>query len=772
MLLVWFTLLLFCSVGCVSSERTSNETTLNKLYVLAMIPDPFENPPPSNLRGNSFIPAVRMAIDHINEAAFLSRFNVTLDVVIGDSGCNVVTRASNSFIENIFYAQDSPVIGAVGPFCSAASIRLAELTTANRSEIVNIILGNTPILDDHTTYPYTFGIITSSVAHVNTLIKMIVDNDWKRIAVLYDSKRRYYISTFQAFKMELSKRNLSNVIQYEGGVDEEFYIPLNEVKSMDIRVVFVLVAPKPAKQIGCIAGTDDNFLYPAYQFVFIDKFNTTFEIDENFSFTIFEGGTSKKYECDQSMIQKGINGSLLLSYALDSVNENKTTVSGFTVKTIREEYEERVSNFSEEIENKTNKTVEPYIYAGRYYDGTWALALALNRTLSLYNVDLSSKLDSDFRKKLRESLYPLDFQGYSIKVSFNSETGHVTDNVDIAQVSDFLYSTPIGVFDGKMICTMLEEPANNSTCTRLRDGAYIEDEFETEYVAIHVAIQSFGLMFIIFVFALTVSFHIAILMLRDERVVKASSPKLIHFIFLGCYLQIFAILLDTVHSVSPINGTVVCNLTIVTSLIGYAFIFSTIIVRSWRLYRIFNHAFNSQKYNSDTLLAVMIVVLVLINIVLYIPVLIWGEVDEIENSEIVSLDTLLRVKKIERLCRPQNPGYIFIPVIYMVLLALAAVLLAYLNRKVKLRDFNDTKRTNVLAFSLAILWGLLGSVLFLIVLVSYNLNAVYVLYASLTIISVLVTQCILVGPLMYTIATRKHQRLKQIETGFRKLSIL
>ena len=770
-------LCLFECIVCVQSDRgLHNETNTTTLYVLAMIPKPNEERPPANDRGYSFIPAVQLAIEHINEAAFLSQgFNIELDMLEGDSGCDVTTRTSISFTENIYYQPEKPVIGAVGPFCSAASIRLAELTYENRSEIVNLMLGNTPILDDHhNLYQYTFGMITSSVAHVNTLIKMIEHNSWTRVAVLYDSTRRYFTSTFRRLIDELKVRNL-DVIKYVGPVDESFYIPLNEVDAMDIRIVFVLLGPNPARKVACIAGRT-KFLYPAHQFIFMDREADNFieEGKTNITFSIFESGESKEYVCDIDTITAGVNGSLLLRYALDSVDETVTTVSGYTVGRVNSDYELKTQNFSVKI----NTTVEPYIYAGRYYDATWALALGLNKTLS-QNDHMVLPLDSTFRRSFRDSLYDVNFQGVSVKVIFDKKTGHVTDNVDIFQVSNMsTQMTAIGVWNGTEIvyCTASELAVNSSNCNTPGDGVYLRDTFEEEFVKLNGVLAGFGLLGVTIVFLIALILHVAFLILRNYRIIKASSPRLSHFIFLGCYLQIFAVLLNTIHLVEPfrdgLHGMLTCNLIILASLIGIAFIFSTIIVRSWRLYRIFNHSFNSQKYNSDYLLATIIVILVAITVVLYIPVILWGRVDLDEKSQIKQDEDEIPVKSIQRMCRPRDIAVLFVPVIYQFLLALAAVVLAVLNRKVKLKEFNDTKRINILAFILAILWVLSGAVLMIVINVRNDLYLVFEIYTLLIVISVLVTQCVLFVPLVISIATKRYSKLNKLHTGFRKMSLM
>ena len=112
---------------------------------------------------------------------------------------------------------------------------------------------------------------------------------------------------------------------------------------------------------------------------------------------------------------------------------------------------------------------------------------------------------------------------------------------------------------------------------------------------------------------------------RSQVCLSHTAVHLNHFIYLGCYMLTVAIAANTFQQTVPAtNGDVLCNLDAISSILACTLIFGTILAKSWRTYRIFNHVFKSQSNYSlhDATLTTFILILTLLQVALFIPMLV------------------------------------------------------------------------------------------------------------------------------------------------------
>ena len=104
LLLLLFLHLLLCTFS--TGLNGSNEER-QTLYILAMVPFPDPEKPawakPNYGAAHSLLPAAQLAVDQINNRSdVLQDYN--LELLEGDSGCNVVTTTYVSQVEQILYS--------------------------------------------------------------------------------------------------------------------------------------------------------------------------------------------------------------------------------------------------------------------------------------------------------------------------------------------------------------------------------------------------------------------------------------------------------------------------------------------------------------------------------------------------------------------------------------------------------------------------------------------------------------------------------------------
>lgn len=746
----YLSLLALFSEVCISIFGISNSTVTQEsnrnasvLHLLVLVPLPARNPDPKFApafdRGHSIIPAVQLAVKQINERQDLLP-GYTLQIIVGDSGCDKISRTAVALVENLFYGntseglqslQDKQIAGIVGPSCSEASIFLVE--SLQRTGILQLYSGNTPVLStSNPLYKYSFGMISSSKVYIETLLRIAEKRnwDWKNVAILYESSRNYQRDTFRKFLKRIDGAQMGFI----SPVIAPFFVPLAEIKQLNIRIVIALTSGQAARQLACLAGHLD-FTYPIHQIIYTDRVVDNFLEKTDFNFTL--SGDETVYKCDKQHILRGLNRSMFIRYSLDTLNENLMTESGFTIKEVRDDYHKMLREY--QISLPVNMTLNSNVYAYPYYDATWALALSINKTMNLMG---STSLNFGYRvtessEMLQSVMASIRFQGVSVKVNF-SEEHHVTNNVDLFQ-ADGDQQIKRGYWNGTKNAIVL---------SNVSVSPFIDDEFTIKYTQIHPSLIGVGVTVMLITLIFVIVLQISNILMHKDPAIKSNSPRLNHFIFLGCYLYLVSVLFITIDmgfprvlvDITPLGPTV-CNVIPFSAILGQSLIIATIIAKLWRIYSIFKRTFAFQRFLDDKWLAIFIVLNAALTIIFYIPILIRSpfQLEIIERSIIQNLqsDTTLPTERITTSCYNLSIPWLILPLVaHQVVVILLAVMLATLNRKVKHKYFRNTTYINVLVYILAVTVGIGGSLLYILQVLKVNINAFYVVYIVLLLFNV------------------------------------
>ena len=726
----------------VSAEESNRNVSV--LHLLVLVPLPASNPDPKLTpafdRGHSIIPAVQLAVEQINKRQDLLPDH-TLQITIGDSGCDKTSRTAVALVDKLFYGnttegiqalQDKQVAGIVGPSCSEASIFLVK--SLQRTGILQLYSGNTPVLStSNPLHKYSFGMISSSKVYIDTLLRIAEESnwDWKNVAILYESSRNYQRDTFREFLKRIEGAQMG----YISPIISPFFVPLAEIKRLNIRIVIALTGGQAARQLACLAGHLD-FTYPVHQIIYTDRVVNNFLNKTDFNFTL--SGNEAMYLCNKQYILRGLNGSVFMRYSLDTLNENLNTESGYSIKEVRDDYQKMLMKYQKSLPG--NMTLRRNVYAYPYYDATWALALSINKTMNLMG---STSLDfgyevSESSEMLRLVMANISFQGVSVNVNFSNER-HVTNDVDLFQAVGNR-QIKRGYWNGTRNAIV----TSNASVT-----LFIDDEFLIDYTKIHPALVGVGVTAIFITLIFVIVLQISNILMHKDPAIKSNSPRLNHFIFLGCYLYMVSVLFITIDMGFPnvlINttllGPTVCNIIPFSTILAQSLIIGTIIVKLWRIYSIFKRTFHFQRFLDDKWLATFVISNAALSIILYAPILIWSpfNVDIIETNiiqdnkgDISPLPIEVRTVSCYHL---HVPWFILPPVTHQVLALMLAMMLATLNRKVKHKYFHDTGYINMLVYILAVTVGIGGSVLFILQVLRININAFYVVYIVLLLFNV------------------------------------
>ena len=449
---------------------------------------------------------------------------------------------------------------------------------------------------------------------------------------------------------------------------------------------------------------------------------------------------------------RGLNGSVMLNQALDSVDPSELTVSDYTAGQIKQQYKQRLV----ECGNTLNVTLPETSHAYPYYDAMWAFAIG-------FHIGLNSG-DPLFGSVHNAILNNVSFQGVSSWIDFRNRH-HVSNSAKIIQVAG---------------STTIKKGHWNRTILTYANETFISDEFKTESVILHPALAVSGFLISTVLLVVTIFVQIMMIVYRDYPSLKASSTRLNHFIYLGCYLFTTSIICSTFRLIIPAaKGNVLCNVDILSSTLASSLIFGTVLAKSWRTYKIFNQVFKARSHYSlhDATLATFIVSTTIVQGILFVPMLVLSPLTEVISFEFDSTQWP-PVKRLKSVCVIKSVGYIVLPLIFQLSLILATVFLATLIRNVRRKNFRTTKQIIMLVYILMIIWAIGGPLLVLFHHLNFSVNITYLFYTFLLVVTVAFCLILLIIPFLLPafkekkVSNRRGSYFTEYSRSSTRLSIL
>ena len=692
---------------------------------------------PSWNGGNRVLPALYLARDQINNRTDLLPC-YKLELVTVDGGCDISATTAVSTVAGILNENNTTVVGIVGPGCSASALQTATFVNESRIELVHIHGGGSPILANRSRYNNSLGILGSTQSFVDLSIALMKKNKWRNIAILFESNRVYYRSTKDEFIKAVNSRNVT--VRFLSPVYSFFY-PLDGIRNSLSRIVFVFTALTHLRRILCLAY-HEGLVYPAYQWVIFGH-QLSDIIDEKMSFTY----DKQEYSCPLgAMKDAALRATFLINYQLFSNGSAKFANTTF---------DEFLSLYSERAAHYHVATTNWSYY---YYDAVWAWAYVLHR-LTVKN----SKLFSDFQygnetmaKLILEEFYASDFEfeGMSGRISFNPSNGFVNRSFYLYQID--ADGNEIRIGDG------------NANDIKPIDGLVISDIVRADTPVSRVLIVFFLLLHFMLFFTILL-LHVLTTVYRNTKSVKASSPKISHFAFSGAYLLLFGLILFLVFEVKEHSANArepICHILWAWLLpIGLTLIIGTVIVRTWRLYRIFIHYLDPGKLISNPALVIMLLIMLSVDIIIAV---VWTSVDQ---TQLMITDTIengqARETVVIRTCPSKNDlNWLSLIMAYKVAQLVVMIVLAFLTQNIP-KTFATTT-LQVFSYVYSTVFGI-GFVLYGFFLffgdTSYRLNSDIdygILYTVLSIMEILFIVCVFSPPLMPVLRNKVGIKFQKI----------
>ena len=208
---------------------------------------------------------------------------------------------------------------------------------------------------------------------------------------------------------------------------------------------------------------------------------------------------------------------------------------------------------------------------------------------------------------------------------------------------------------------------------------------------------------------------------HEVNTIKASSPRLNHLAYIGCYMIVLASLVYTAMEVFLLGhglGTVMCNVFPWFVMLGFTLVFGTVLVKRGRLYFIFKSSLNLQRTPSvvvrDYTLTFIVIVFALVGAVLFT---VWSIFDASVRIYVRkptgTSDGNLEVRIKGQCSSKYQLNFIAAIVAYLAVLIMCCVVLAISNRTIKWKEFKSNG-VILLVYMLVLTNGTCGGVYYVV----------------------------------------------------------
>ena len=628
----------------------TNRTTLRLLVMLNLKTRQEDSAwTPRWNRGLELLPAAQLAVDRINQdPTILPGYNLELTEL--DTGTCDHAYPSDALFQfvNEITQEEQHLVGVVGAFCTTLAKAVALIAERSGTNLLQVLESPSPALHDRVRYPHLFHIIPSSAVYAEAVCSLIEQFNWTKVGVVSDNSMEH---SYPALVTMLGG-NLA-FYPFRGAPSL-----LRTLQGRGERIVILSVGLEQAAEVLCLAYKQ-SLRWPQLKHTWIVYEH---QVDDFFRATS---------TCDNDTMRSALEGVFLVQYQLSINDSNKVIVSGQTYSEYYGDYLEQLSHFAAQYNTSLNSNP----YSNTLHDSVWATAIALN-------ISLRTNGTADINEIANNELSNVSFTGALGDVDF--------DNNGESKVA-------VNIFQIRNGTAELYVVISNKQCNERAIGRSPDDEIPRIYNLQSAAITAVLLTFEAVLIILTTVILILFLYYRNAPEIKATSPYLSLTMFLGCYF-LFASATVTALSPSVIhNGRFFCNAPEWCLSLGVHLIFSPLIMRMLRVYRIFNYFGKLGKRWSDGVLFCGILVIVGTNILSLTLWRVFGGVKGMNIAMLVTPEDSFPYYEVSQTCILP----IIINAVYLIegaVLYTIIVLLAILTRKIRRQHFKDTKKVNIFIY--------------------------------------------------------------------------
>ena len=741
---------------CTTRNRAAARTEDRKpLYLLTMVPFPDPRRGTGWDEGLTAFAGACVAQNEVNNHTDLLpgyRIELIVDTI---EACSI-KDASNGLITFLRHTINTqiPIAAVTGLLCSSHTEVVSPIAGHDGFDLIQLSAASSSIFKtQNSNYPHLWRFLGSSTGYTDTILALMENFDWTRIGIVYDSGSRFFTEIATYLERQIRSTDNEGKVVFSTGMEGEKYQQLlsvvQDIRSQLVTVLIVLL--NDLQTVNLLELTSEaGLVYPQYIWISVD--------------TTLEALKTKAVGITDESFFEAINGHIHLHTLTELQNKSTILVSGETFQTFKEKFNQQFEII--EAEYSLPKHHHPNVtFASYLYDQVWAFAMAVNQSLfELEKCNLS--IDSytigqnQVTTIIEDRLAGLSFQGAGGHVQFNEHRG-VSTPVEVNWIVN-QNEINIGKYD----------PLNP---TMFNVSIMKHDVPKDTLPAVLFAIPLPGTIFlytmVIAVVGLITGQLVLLIRCRHHKAVKATDPYLSLLMFTGCYLLCYssatAITIGS-FDIQPIVYTVVLNSCIIFAVNGLCLILVTLFIKLLRIYRIFvlQDRFKLGKYWRNGFLILIVLTLSTIpNILVALSI----GFDTTRYRSTIVIVTRGSVTHAEKWINPNlnavNLFFFVFIAIYFILFQLMIVFIAIRTRKIKYKNFKDTKKVNIYVTVLSFTFAL-GVPIIAILSIQRNEPAVSAVIATIMLIVAAGSQLILFLPKLWPIFLDKCSKRVTLKKRF------
>ena len=699
----------------ISSDRNSSTVPL---YLLTLVPFP---DPKDGTRWDEALATVsgaRVARDEINKRSdLLPGYHIEL-IVDSVETCSHAGADTglNNLVKHTVDPPCRPVVAVNGLVCSSHTSILSPVAGHAGYDLIQLTVANSPIFrTHHDRFPHLWQFLGSATVYSDTIVALMNQFNWNRIGIVFDSENVFYTENARYLKQSLNSHNKTVVLKsgIRGTFDAYFDSVISGIKSSEVTVMAVMLNEEQSSLL-LERVLQEGMIFPHYTWIHVETI-MDYLLDENL--------------INDNDLYNATRGHILLHTLTRMEDSSTKLVSGRSY----EEFEAKYLTDLEIVREIYNSSdlASGFIFGSNVYDQVWALAIAMNRSLpiladknlSIENYEIG---DKEITEIIENQLKELSFQGAGGLVKFN-EYRSVSAPVEIFQIMENRTEKRVGIYN----------PLNLTDFHIDIDASQAPgDTLPPKYLLIPLplAVTLFSLNISLVVFT-TVQLALY-LYYRKHQTIKATSPHLSLLMFAGCYLLYIASALKITYSTFPIDRDIFIKLVssnIIIVLNGISLILITLFIKLLRVYRIFSSRLKADLgsyWRNNPLLLIIIFLTAFPNITVIPTILL--------NPPTYDITRVSKITYAEVHIELTSASYFITGGIIACYIAVFSSIILYLaisTRKIKHKNFKDTKKLNFFIYSLLFTLSFI-SPLYIVLLVKGNEPAAnIVLVAGMMVIS-------------------------------------
>ena len=226
-------------------------------------------------------------------------------------------------------------------------------------------------------------------------------------------------------------------------------------------------------------------------------------------------------------LHDAINNAIFLHLTHTLINPKLLLQSGLNYSAYNEAYLEELEKSSV----KLNASLQNNPYANVLYDFIWAVALTINRSLSVLNernlslANIHQDTGIEIMDVLEEQLSQLSFQGATGWLNFIHSAAAAQTSIEILQIQSG-QPVQIGLYDHTL---------NHLSLNRSVLGIIPSDTLNRIYIVYPIELTVLLALLVVLGFALTTISMYLFIYYRKQQAVRATSSTFSLCMFIGCY---------------------------------------------------------------------------------------------------------------------------------------------------------------------------------------------------------------------------------------------